>query len=122
MPKDSADIINLSEESTRITDIPGSRLIVSTECDGKLYEWFDVTDSLIEVISLEIFLCKVREFFGSSATVYDIDGPIDTTIDLRRSLRTLAPFITVRTSLDTSDRIRYPPPVPIVRPHVPLHR
>ena len=109
-----------SDESTRLTDTPGSRLIVSTDFDGKLYEWFEVTDSLIEVITVDLFLTKLCEFFGLSHAVfnvYDIDGPIKTTSDLRRSLRSLAPFITVRSSVDVSDRIRYPPtPLAIVRP------
>ena len=109
-----------SDESTRLTDTPGSRLIVSTDFDGKLYEWFEVTDSLIEVITVDLFLEKVNDFFGLShalVNVYDIDGPIVSTSDLRRSLRSLAPFITVRSTYNSPDRIRYPPPVPIARLH-----
>ena len=117
---DSKDISKVSDESTRLTNTPSSRLIVSTELDGKLYEWFEITDSLIEVITYDLFMCKVGEFFSISAPliIQDIDGPICTTADLRRSLRSLAPFITVRCSVDVSDRIRYPPtPLAIVRPH-----
>jgi len=115
----SYDNTGLSEESTRLSDTPGSRLIVSTESDGKLFEWFEITDSLIEVITLDMFLDKVGKFFctSSSVMVHDIDGPINTTADLRRSLRSLAPFITVRSPINSPDQIRYPPPVPIARLH-----
>ena len=114
----SKDLSQSSEESTRISDLPGSCLIVSTEIDGSLYEWFEVTDSLIERITLDIFLCQLRKFFINVTTIHDIDGPIETTMDLRRSLRSLAPFIIVRSLTEhhvDQDRIRYPPPVPIVR-------
>lgn len=116
MSKHSPNVTCFSEQSTGVSETPAGRLIIANDSDGKLYEWFEVTDTLIEVITIKMFACKVGEFFSTSAkfTIHDIDGPIENTTDLRRSLRSLAPFITVRSS---EDSMRYPPPVPIARTH-----
>jgi len=75
-----------------------NRLTISNETDGRLYEWFQITDRTIEYITLDIFAKYVDEFFGiqrGELVIRDIDGPIETSIDLRRSLRTQFPTLSV---------------------------
>jgi hypothetical protein len=74
------------------------RLTISNERDGRLYEWFQITERTIDGITLEIFSKYVNEFFGipiDSLVVRDIDGPIESTADLRRSLRSHFPTLSV---------------------------
>jgi hypothetical protein len=72
------------------------RLIVIV--NGISYSWFSVNPSTIDHLTLKLFQDKVESFFGidvSSQIICDRDGIIQTTDDLRRSLRCWNPSVRI---------------------------
>jgi hypothetical protein len=65
--------------------------------DESIYEWFVVTDSLLNSITLDQLRAKVDKYFGiPNCDLADIDGPLVSTSDLRRCLRSACPTIRIR--------------------------
>jgi hypothetical protein len=104
------------QESTRVTDTASCCLLISDESTSQLYEWFEVSEKLIDLITYDMFMKNLRSFFPKIVSICDIDGPISNTPDLRRSLRTLGPIITIRSlhknCAGDQDCVRTSPPIP----------
>ena len=86
------------------------RLIIVV--DGISYAWFDLTPAAIEDVSIDLFRQRIDDFFGmpyDNQVISDQDGPIETTTDLRRSLRCTMPSISVERA-DTVKPIHASPP------------
>jgi len=97
---------DLSQETTRDTlnfgdigEVIAKRLHIVFE--DNVYEWFELTQFAIESISLDLFRRRIYDFLRVpyvEQAIRDIDGPLLTSLDLRRCLRSTDPMIWIGSS------------------------
>lgn len=103
-PKPTPSIITDSLCGSSTVDITGGdgssessrRSLTILLDDDSVYEWFELTETLIAGITLENLVAKIEKYFSVPiARLSDMDGPIGSTCDLRRSLRAAWPTLRV---------------------------
>lgn len=105
------DETGISFAST-VVEVPYLVLVLDNRRD---FEWFKITESLIEAITIELFKQKVNEFFQISIhdqILTDKFGLIASSSDLRRTLACMRPVIHVSSWQEDHRRGTSPIPFP----------